>query len=221
MDAAKLEVLFLQNYGDCATMKKNFRRTAMKKLLITGFDPCDGQTINPSWEALRLLPEIIGDFELCKLQLPTCYGVAPEILLEKAEEIRPCVIISVGQAGGRANVTPERIAVNIRDSKRADNSGRVCSGERIDVNGDAAFFSTLPVEAMAEAICAAGLPGAVSNTAGTFVCNDVLYNALRSFKGTKTLAGFIHVPYLPEQGEPNLPLTDTVRALIAAIEAIS
>ena len=193
----------------------------MKKLLITGFDPFDGQIINPSWEAVRLMPEIIGDFALCKLQLPTCYGEAPRILLEKATEIQPDVIISVGQAGGRANVTPERIAVNIRDSKRADNSGRICFGERIDPEGDAAFFSTLPVEAMAEAICVVGLPGAVSNTAGTFVCNDVLYNALRRFEGAKTLVGFIHVPYLPEQGEPNLPLADTVRALNAAIEALS
>jgi len=193
----------------------------MKKLLITGFDPFDGQIINPSWEAVRLLPDKIGDYELCKLQLPTCYGEAPRILLEKAEEWQPDVIVSVGQAGGRANVTPERIAVNIRDSKRADNSGKICSGERIDPDGDAAYFSTLPVEKMAEAICAAGLPGAVSNTAGTFVCNDVLYNALRHFEGTAVKAGFIHVPYLPEQGEPNLPLSDTVRALIAAIEALS
>ena len=193
----------------------------MKKLLITGFDPFDGQTINPSWEAVCLLPERIGDFELCKLQLPTCYGEAPRILLEKAEEIQPDVIISVGQAGGRANVTPERIAVNIRDSKRADNNGRICAGQRIDPEGDAAFFSTLPVEKMAQAICNAGLPGAVSNTAGTFVCNDVLYNALGRFAGTKTLVGFIHVPYLPEQGEPNLPLGDTLRALTAAMEALS
>ncbi|MBR3973308.1 MAG: pyroglutamyl-peptidase I [Oscillospiraceae bacterium] len=193
----------------------------MKKLLITGFDPFDGQTINPSWEAVRLLPEKIGNYELCKLQLPTCYGDAPRILLEKAEEICPDLIISIGQAGGRANVTPERIAINIRDSRRADNSGRICSGERIDPEGDAAYFSTLPVEAMAEAICADGLPGAVSNTAGTFVCNDVLYNVLRHFDGTNVRAGFIHVPYLPEQGEPNLPLSDTVRGLTAAIKAIS
>lgn len=193
----------------------------MKKLLITGFDPFDGQTINPSWEAVRLLPETIGKYELCKLRLPTCYGDAPRILLEKAEEICPDVIISVGQAGGRANVTPERIAVNIRDSKRADNAGRICAGERIAPDGDAAYFSTLPVEAMAEAICAAGLPGAVSSTAGTFVCNDVLYSVLRRFAGTDTKVGFIHVPYLPEQGEPNLPLEGTVRALAAAIEALS
>ena len=194
---------------------------AMKKLLITGFDPFDGQTINPSWEAVRLLPEKIGNYELCKLELPTCYGLAPRILLEKAEEICPDVIISVGQAGSRANVTPERIAVNIRDSKRADNGGKVCSGERIAPEADAAFFSTLPVEDMAEAICAAGLPGAVSNTAGTFVCNDVLYNVLRRYAGTEVKAGFIHVPWLPEQGEPHLSLADTVRALTAAIEAIS
>ena len=193
----------------------------MKRLLITGFDPFGGQSINPSWEAVRLLPDTIGEFALCKLQLPTCYAIAPRMLLEKTGQIHPDVIISVGQAGGRASVTPERIAVNIRDSKRADNNGKVYSGQRINVNGDAAYFSTLPVEAMAEAICDAGLPGAVSNTAGTFVCNDVLYSVLHRFDGTAVRVGFIHVPYLPEQGEPNLPLEDTVRALTAAIEALS
>lgn len=192
----------------------------MKKLLITGFDSFNGADLNPSWEAVKLLPEIIGEFELCKLQLPTLYGKAPAILLQKAAEIHPDVIISVGQAGGRDAVTPERIAVNIRDARIADNAGIFCSGQRIDPKGPAAYFSTLSVEVMAEAIRAARIPGAVSNTAGTFVCNDVLYSALRRYEGTAVRCGFIHVPYLPSQGSPNLPLETTVRALIAAIQTL-
>ena len=192
----------------------------MKKLLITGFDPFAGGTVNPSWEAVSRLPDRIGEYELCKLPLPTRYAVAPALVLEKAAEVQPDVILSIGLAGTRDAVTPERIAVNIRDAKIADNAGIFHTGQRIDPHGDAAYFSTLPVERMAEAIRTAGIPASVSNTAGTFVCNDVLYNALRRYAGTAVRCGFIHVPRLPEQGEPCLPLETTIRALIAAIEAI-
>lgn len=189
----------------------------MKKLLITGFDGFNGQSINPSWEAVKRLPDRIGEYELCKLQIPTLFVQAPWLVLKKAAQIKPDVIISVGQAGGRDAVTPERIAVNIRDARIADNSGIIHSGERIDPNGPAAYFSTLPVEAMAQAIRDAHIPGAVSNTAGTFVCNDVFYSVLHHFAGTSVRAGFIHVPQLPEQGSPSLELERTVAALTAAI----
>lgn len=192
----------------------------MKKLLITGFDPFNGQSINPSWEAVQRLPERVGEYELCKLQIPTLYSRAAQILLEKASEVCPDVIISVGQAGGRDAVTPERLGVNIRDARIADNAGVECSGERIVADGPAAYFSTVPVEAMAEAICDAKLPGKVSNTAGVFVCNDVLYSLLHHFDGTAVRVGFIHVPYLPEQGSPSLELERTVDALTAAIGAL-
>ena len=192
----------------------------MKKLLITGFDPFNGAEINPSWEAVKALPETISNYELHKFQLPTIYEEAPALLLRKAEEIQPQVILCVGQAGSRDSVTPERIAVNIRDAKIADNRGRFCHGDRIDSGADAAYFATVPVEAMRDAILAEGLPGAVSNTAGTFVCNDVLYNALHRYAGTDVRCGFIHVPWLPEQGTPSLPLADTIRALTAAIRGL-
>ena len=192
----------------------------MKTLLITGFDPFDGGSINPSWEAVNLLPDRIGEYALCKLSLPTIYEKAPALVLEKAEEIHPDVILSVGLAGGRDAVTPERIAVNIRDAKIADNAGTFHTGQRIDPEGPAAYFSTLPVERMAEAIRSAGIPASVSNTAGTFVCNDVLYSALHRFDGTFVRCGFVHVPRIPGQGEPNLPLETIVRALIAAIEVL-
>lgn len=190
----------------------------MARLLITGFDPFGGEKINPAWEAVKQLPDRVGEFELCKLEIPTVFGKAAEAVLEKAESFLPDVIMCVGQAGGRAAVTPERIAVNIRDAKIADNAGNCPVGKFVDPEGPAAIFATVPVMKMAEAICTAGLPGAVSNSAGAFVCNDTLYLLLRHYEGTPVKVGFIHVPYLPEQGSPSLPLAETVRALMAAIE---
>jgi pyroglutamyl-peptidase len=188
------------------------------RLLITGFDPFGGEKINPAWEAVKQLPDRVGEYDLCKLEIPTVFGEAARRVLEAAEGFRPDVILCIGQAGGRAAVTPERIAVNIRDAKIPDNAGNVPVGEFVDPDGPAAMFATVPVMKMAEAICAAGLPGAVSNSAGAFVCNDTLYLLLRHYEGTAVRVGFVHVPYLPEQGSPSLPLADTVRALVAAIE---
>ena len=190
----------------------------MARLLITGFDPFGGEKINPAWEAVKQLPDRVGEFDLCKLEIPTVFGTAAQRILEKAETFGPDVILCIGQAGGRAAVTPERIAVNIRDAKIPDNAGNCPVGEFADSDGPAAIFATVPVMKMAEAICAAGLPGAVSNSAGAFVCNYTLYLLLRHYEGTAVRVGFIHVPYLPEQGSPSLPLRETVRALIAAIE---
>lgn len=192
----------------------------MKKLLITGFDPFNNQSMNPSWEAVKRLPEVIGEYELCKLQIPTVFGSAAQAVLERARALQPDVILCVGQAGGRDAVTPERIAVNIRDARIPDNEGRICSGEPVAAEGPAAYFATVPVEAMRDAVKNASIPAAISNTAGTFVCNDVLYTLLHHFHGSPTRVGFIHVPYLPEQGSPNLPLEDTVKALEAAIGAL-
>lgn len=192
----------------------------MKKLLITGFDPFGGESVNPSWEAVKLLPDQIGGYEIHKLQIPTVFGLAPKTVLEKAAEIQPDVIISVGQAGTRAAVTPERIGINVRDARIADNAGISPKDESIVPGGPDGLFSTLPVKAMIAAIQAAGLPGAVSNTAGTFVCNDVLYSLLHHYAGTHVRCGFIHVPWLPQQGTPSLPLEDTVKALEAAVSAL-
>ncbi len=190
-----------------------------QKLLITGFDAFGKGSINPSWEAVKLLPATVGDFELCKLEIPTVFGLATQKVLEKAEEIRPDVILCVGQAGGRDAVTPERIAVNIRDAKISDNAGNQPIGEFVLTDGPAAWFATVPVMAMAQAIRDAGIPGAVSNSAGAFVCNDTLYGLLHHYAGTDVKVGFIHVPWLPEQGSPSLPLERTAAALEAAIRA--
>jgi len=189
-----------------------------RKLLITGFDPFGGQPINPAWEAVKNLPDFVGDFALCKLMIPTIFGEAPRAVLKKAEEWQPDVILCVGQAGGRSAVTPERIAVNIQDARIPDNAGNQPIGQFVAANGPAAYFSTVPVMEMASAIQQSGIPATVSNSAGAFVCNDVLYSLLHHFDGTSVKVGFIHVPYLPQQGQPSLPLEQITAALTAAIE---
>ena len=193
----------------------------MKKLLITGFAPFGGGDVNPSWMAVQALPARIGDFELYKMELPTVFGEAAALVLAKAEEIGADMVLSVGQAGGRDAVTPERIAVNIRDARIPDNAGNQPRGEFVAPDGPAAYFATVPVEKMAQAIRDRQIRATVSNSAGAFVCNDVMYCLLHAFAGTPVKAGFIHVPYVPAQGQPNMPLEQTVAALIAAIEACS
>lgn len=188
-----------------------------RKLLITGFDPFGGAQINPAWEAVKRLPDSIGGFDVLKLEIPTVFAVGANRVLQAADEIQPDVILCIGQAGGRGAVTPERIAVNVRDARIPDNAGNQPKGEFVASDGPAAYFATVPVAEMAEAICEKQLPGAVSNSAGTFVCNDVFYTLLHRYRGTQTKVGFVHVPYLPEQGSPSLPLEDTVAALTAAI----
>ena len=192
----------------------------MKKLLITGFDPFGGEKINPSWEAVKLLPETIGDYMLYKQEIPTIFGLAAQRVLEKVGQIQPDVILCIGQAGGRDAVTPERIGINIRNARIPDNAGNQPREEVIAPGGADGIFSTVPVANMASAIQDAGLPGNVSNTAGAFVCNDTLYTLLHHFAGTSVRVGFIHVPYLPEQGTPNLPLERIADALVAAIRSL-
>ena len=192
----------------------------MKHLLITGFDPFGGGAINPSWEAVSRLPEQLGIWRLTRLQIPTVFAAAAETVLAAAGADAPDVILCVGQAAGRDAVTPERIGVNIRDAKIADNEGNMPQGEYCAPDGPAAYCATLPVMEMAAAIREAGLPGVVSNSAGAFVCNDTLYLLLHRYAGTATRVGFIHVPYLPEQGTPNLSPEQTVRGLEAAITAL-
>jgi pyroglutamyl-peptidase len=192
-----------------------------KTLLITGFDPFGGATVNPSMEAVKLLPEQIGDYQLVKLEIPTVFGLGAERVLELAEKCHPDVIISVGQAGTRSAVTPERIGVNIRDAKIADNAGSIPKGQFVAEDGPAAYFSTLPVRKMAEAISSEGIASKLSYTAGAYVCNDLYYSLLHRFFGTKRRVCFIHVPYSKEQGkEPSMELCDMVRAITAAIGVI-
>mgnify|MGYP002518711298 CR=1 FL=1 len=192
-------------------------------LLITGFDPFGGATVNPSWEAVAKLPERIGNWMLCKLQIPTVFGLAAQTVLEKAQEVNPAAILCLGVAAGRSAVTPERIGINVRSARIPDNRGNQPKEESVIPGGGDGLFSTMHVSAMAAAIEETGLPGAVSNTAGTFVCNDTLYRLLHHYAGTAVRVGFIHVPHLPEQakaGGASMPLEDIIRGLSAAIKAL-
>ena len=192
----------------------------MKRLLVTGFDPFDGAAVNPSWEAVSRLPDSIGEWMLAKLEVPTVYGIAGEAVLATAMALCPDAIICVGQAGGRPDVTPEVVGINLRESEKADNYGRIAKNESVIDGGDAAYFATLPVRAMVEAIKEAGLPASLSYSAGAFVCNDLLYTLLHHYDGSDVQVGFIHVPHLPEQaadGAPSMCLDDMIRALTTAI----
>lgn len=196
----------------------------MNHLLITGFDPFGGERINPAWEAVSRLPDAVGDFRLTRLEIPTVFAQAAQTVLSAAEADPPDVILCVGQAGGRAAVTPERVAVNLMDARIADNAGNSPKEQPIIPGAPDGRFATVPVRAMADSICAAGFPGQVSLTAGTFVCNDTLYRLLHHFHGTGTRVGFIHVPFLAQQageGVPSMELEDIIQALTAAITAIS
>ena len=191
----------------------------MKKLLITGFEPFGGECVNPSWEAVIRLPSEIGGYVLHKLLIPVTFGEAADCVLAKAEEICPDVIICVGQAGGRRAITPELVGINLRYASIPDNAGAKPEDEAIIDGGDAAFFSSLPVRKMADAVREAGLPARVSYSAGGYVCNDVLYTLLSHFDGTNTRVGFIHIPYCTEQNkDPSMEIDQVVKGLSVAIE---
>ena len=195
----------------------------MKKLLITGFDPFGGESVNPSWEAVKLLPETIGSWHLTKLEIPTVFDKAYTQVLAAAEQLAPDAILSVGQAGGRSAITPEVVGINLREASIADNAGNLATGQSIREGGPAAYFATVPVRAMVENIRKNQLPASLSYSAGAFVCNDVLYSLLHHFSGSAVQVGFIHVPFLPQQakeGVPSLTLEQIVTGLTAAIEAM-
>ena len=193
----------------------------MKKLLITGFEPFGGEEINPSWEVVRRLPDEIGGFSLTKLLVPVVFGKAAKYVMNAADKLMPDVIISVGQAGGRRAITPEMLAINLRFAKIPDNEGNLPKDESIVAGGESAYFSTLPVRKIAEAINERGVLSEVSYSAGAYVCNDLLYTLLDRYSAEGVGVGFIHVPYVSEQGkEPSMSLDDIVKGLTAAIESI-
>lgn len=195
----------------------------MKKLLVTGFDPFGGQSVNPAWEAVSELPDVIGNYAVMKLQVPTVYGLAAQTALKTAEELKPDAIVCIGQAGGRPKVTPEVIGINLRDASIPDNAGAKPWNEPIVPDGADALFSTLPVHEMVEKAQKRGLPCALSYSAGAFVCNDLLYTLLHHYRGTDTRVGFIHVPFLPSQTDektPSLPLETITQTLICLLKSV-
>lgn len=194
----------------------------MKKLLITGFEPFGGEKVNPSWLAVRELPDIIGNFKLTKLLIPVVFGESAEIVFNKADEVAPDVILCIGQAGGRDAITPEMVGINLRYASIPDNNGNEPRDEKISDVGENAYFTTLPVRKIVNEISGIKIPSKVSYSAGAYVCNDVLYSLLHKFYSTNVKVGFIHVPYIKEQEkEPSMELYDIVTALKVAIEVIS
>lgn len=195
-------------------------------ILVTGFDPFGGESRNPSWEAACALPTYIAGLEVHRRLLPTVFGAAGELLLAAVRELQPSLVLCLGQAGGRAALTPERVAVNLRDACIADNAGVQPVDEPVIPGGAAGYFATLPTRAMVEAITAGGIPAALSYSTGTFVCNDVMYTLLHAAATERLplLGGFLHVPYLPEQAaahptQPSMALKQIVRGVTLALEA--
>ena len=199
------------------------------KILITGFEPFGGETINPAWEAVKQLPHHIEGNEIICMQVPVVRYEVLDLIIRKIEEIHPDAVISVGQAGGRKAISFERVGINCDDYPDAgDNAKNAPKDEKIYEDGPDAYFSSLPVRKMADACSAAGIPAEVSNTAGTYVCNHVLYGIRHycSQNAPHIKSGFIHVPFLPEQTEnkekeyPSMELDDIVKGITAAIGAI-
>lgn len=171
------------------------------KILVSGFDPFGGEKINPAIEAVKLLPDEIKGNEVIKIEIPTVIGKSVDKLKEKIKEVKPDVVISVGQAGGREDITVERVAINVDDCRIKDNEGNQPIDEKIAEDGPDAYLLTLPIKAMVENIKSANIPASVSNTAGTFICNHVAYGMahVRATEYPNMRTGFIHIPFLPEQ----------------------
>ncbi len=197
------------------------------KILVTGFDPFGSDKINPAIEAVKKLPDTIKEAKIIKLEIPTVFNKSAQVVHQAIVKEQPDYVLNVGQAGGRSALTPERVAININDGRIPDNDGYQPLDEPIQPDGDTAYFTQLPIKAMAKAIRAAGLPAIVSNTAGTYVCNHIFYQVqyMRTKEFPKLKAGFIHIPFLPEQvitrpNQPSMALADIVKGLTAAIGAI-
>ena len=197
------------------------------KILITGFDPFGGEPVNPALEAVKLMKDEIAGAKIIKLEIPTVFRKSVEKIHEMMKAEQPDVVLSMGQAGGRFGVTPERVAINVDDARIKDNEGNQPVDTPIFTDGEAAYFSNLPVKAMVEAIKNKGLPSTLSNSAGTFVCNHVMYDVLyyihKEFPNVR--GGFIHVPFITDQvvTKPNvasMALADITEALESAVEAI-
>lgn len=195
------------------------------KILVTGFDAFNGEKINPASLIIDKLRKEVSGHKIEKLLLPTSFYKAGEILEKEIDKLRPDIIISLGQAGGRSEITVERVAINIADASISDNNGNMPIDEKIKKDGENAYFSTLPIKAIVENLKKEEIPASVSNSAGTYVCNYVMYTDLYlSEKYESMTAGFIHVPYLPAQvldkrGVASMSLENMVRAVEIIIKA--
>ena len=199
------------------------------KILVTGFDPFGGESVNPASEILKRLPDQVDGAEIIRLSVPTVRYRCTERVIEEIRRSDPDVILCLGQAGGRAKITVERVGINVDDQRIPDNEGNQVIDEPIYADGPDAYFSNLPVKKIVQYTNDAGIPAEVSNTAGTFICNHLLYS-VRYWMERLHLdkkSGFIHVPYLPSQcvdkhaGLPSMSLEDMTEAVTAALRAIA
>ena len=197
------------------------------KILMTAFDAFGGETINPALEAVQRLTPPAG-VELIRVEVPTVFGKSVQVAAEAIAREHPDVVLCIGQAGGRAQITPERVAINVMDATIADNAGVMPVDAPVVPGGENALFATVPVKRLVQTIQLEGIPAKLSNTAGTFVCNQLLYGVLHLCKEQypHIQAGFIHVPFLPQQtvgkGDlPSMPLEDMVRALEAVLACLA
>ena len=198
------------------------------KLLLTAFDPFGGESVNPALEAVKIVQEQVGTVSVVKLEVPTVFGKSIETVAKAIEEHRPDAVLCIGQAGGRYGLTPERVAINLDDARIKDNEGNQPIDTEIFADGEPAYFATLPIKAMVQAIREAGFPASVSNTAGTFVCNHLMYGVLytlaKSYPGVR--GGFMHVPFIHSQvvnrptPSPSMSIEDIAKGIEAAIWAI-
>lgn len=203
--------------------------TSLPRILLTGFDPFGGEPINPSWEAVRALHgKRIGGHRVVARQLPTEFAASLRLLQAAMREVKPAIVLGVGQAGGRPQLSLERVAINLQDARIPDNAGAQPVDEAVIADGPAAYFSTLPVKAMLEALLLAGLPAEISHSAGTYVCNHIAYAMLHlASKRRGVRAGFIHIPYLPAQaarrrGAASMAQAEVERGLrIALLAAVA
>ncbi|PEB59750.1 pyroglutamyl-peptidase I [Bacillus cereus] len=198
----------------------------MKTVLLTGFDPFGGESINPAWEVAKSLHEkTIEEYKIISKQVPTVFQKSISVLKEYIEELNPEMIICIGQAVGRPDITIERIAINIDDARIADNEGNQPVDVPVIEEGPAAYWSTLPMKAIVKRLHEEGIPASVSQTAGTFVCNHLFYGLMHELekRDKKIKGGFIHIPFLPEQasnypGQPSMSLSTISKGIELAIE---
>ena len=195
-------------------------------VLVTGFEPFGGEDTNPSWDVCTRLPRTIGGLRVETCRVPCEFRHSIEVLAAAIERHRPALVVCLGQAGGRAQMSVERVAINVDDARIADRAGERPVDEPIAPSGPPAYFATLPVKAMAAAMRAAGVPTELSNTAGTYVCNHLMYGVLHflAASGREARAGFIHVPYAEHQvldkpGTPALGIETMAKGVEAAIAA--
>ncbi len=202
---------------------------AETRVLLTGFNPFGGELVNPAWEAVHAVAarDAVDGVKVVGVQLPTVFGQSLIVLEEAIETHRPQVVLCIGQAGGRSRITPERVAINVNDARIADNEGQQPIETPVVQGGPVAYWSGLPIKRMVTALQQAGIPAAVSNTAGTYVCNHLFYGLmhLSATRYPGLVGGFVHIPYLPEQvtdgNEPSMALADIVRGLEIMVNVVA